>query len=343
MDKKGLILIGVGVVALIVVKKVTSLKKMGDLISVLPKLSGKPSLKGGIFGKLAVPFSIEFANRSESEVAVRVQSIKVKYNGQEVGDIKPNEKVVTIKRYATTTLKGITFEIPVTKLLFTGIAKDLLLKPNGPADVVKNMTVIVTVEANGLPVVIEKGLSGIQGLGLTAASNRAISPKSEYLHLIPAATTLNYADSILTRNGTVDDTVRYMVQKVTETKGDTTTLAAALKGKTVDETLHNIWDFVFKYIKYVPDSAFVEQIRRPLRTLHDQKGDCDCYSMLIGSILSNLGIKYKFRIAAYYNRPYFQHVYVIVPKVDGGYYTVDPVVDKYNYEKPVTNSKDFPA
>lgn len=342
--KKGLILLGVGVAALaLLAKKFTSLKNLGDLITITPSLDGKPSLKGGILGKLVVPIGVAFANRSDAEATIQIQSVKLRYNGREVGDIQPNEKVVTIKMYATTPLKGLKFEIPIANLLSTGIAKDLFLKPNGPSDVVKGMTVLISVQANGVPINMEKGLSGVSGLGLTAASERVIRPKSEYLHLIPPASSLNRNDFILNRNGSVEDTVHYMIEKVNQTKSDTVRLAQSLKGKTVDETLRNIWNFVYRYIAYEPDSAFTEQIRRPLRTLHDQKGDCDCYSVLVASMLKNLNIRYTFRITAYYNRPYFQHVYVIVPKPGGGYYTVDPVVDRYNYEKPFTNAKDFPG
>lgn len=345
MDKKkGIFIIGGALAALaLLAKKATALKSMGDLITVTPRLDGKPSLKGGILGKLVTPVNVEFANRSDAEVTIQIQSVKLKYNGKELGDIQPNQKVVTIKKYATSVLAGIRFEIPIKNLLLTGIAKDFLLKSNGPSDVAKGMTVLVSVQANGMPVAMEKGFSGVAGLGLTAAAKRKIGPKSDYQHLIAPVSSLNRNDSMLTRNGSVDDTVRYMIQKANATKADTERLAQALKGNTLDETLRNIWNFVFKYIKYEQDSQFAEQIRRPLRTLHDQKGDCDCYSMLVGSILKNLGVPFSFRITAYYHRPYFQHVYVIVPKPGGGYVTVDPVVDAYNYEKPYTNAKDFPA
>jgi hypothetical protein len=90
----------------------------------------------------------------------------------------------------------------------------------------------------------------------------------------------------------------------------------------------------------VPDDRFIEQVRRPLRCLYDKKGDCDCYATLIGSMLENLNIPYKFRIAAYNGNENYQHVYVIVPN-GTGYYTCDPVVDRFNYEKPPSKTKDF--
>ena len=78
----------------------------------------------------------------------------------------------------------------------------------------------------------------------------------------------------------------------------------------------------------------MEQVRRPLRTLYDQKGDCDCYATLIGAMLKNMGIDFRFRIAAY-SAGRYQHVYVVVPSNDSptGYYVVDPVLDQCFAEK----------
>lgn len=120
-------------------------------------------------------------------------------------------------------------------------------------------------------------------------------------------------------------------------KSDTATLAQRLNKDGLKETLQNIWNFVYTYIQYVPDSRVREQVRRPLRTLYDQQGDCDCYATLIASMLINLNIPYHFRIAAY-SAGRYQHVYVVVPH-DGGYYVVDPVLDKCFAEK--TPSKFF--
>jgi transglutaminase-like putative cysteine protease len=127
---------------------------------------------------------------------------------------------------------------------------------------------------------------------------------------------------------------------VSEHSSDTKKLAQKLKAANLRDTLRNIWNFVYTYIQYEPDSKLFEQLRRPLRTLHDQKGDCDCYAILIGSVLTNLNIPYSFRVAEYENRGFFQHVYVVVPN-GGGYITVDPVVEKFDYEKPFTKKKDF--
>ena len=100
------------------------------------------------------------------------------------------------------------------------------------------------------------------------------------------------------------------------------------------------FDLLFKGKIVAQSKPNATEVRRPLRCLYDKKGDCDCYATLIGSILENLNIPYKFRIAAYNGNSHFQHVYVIVPN-GSGYYTCDPVVDKFNYEKPTSKVKDF--
>jgi hypothetical protein len=95
------------------------------------------------------------------------------------------------------------------------------------------------------------------------------------------------------------------------------------------------------YVKYETDSAFTEQLRTPLRTLKDQKGDCDCMSILIGSILYNKNIPFCFRVSKYDVNRDFSHVYVIVPRGDAGYYVMDTVIKTFDREKPFAGKEDF--
>ena len=184
--------------------------------------------------------------------------------------------------------------------------------------------------------------TALGALGLTASSKRSIRPLSDYAGLIPPRTELHHEDAIRMSSAAPEQTVMFMHKVIRETMSDTARLAQSLKGSTLRETLQNIWNFVYQHIQYVPDSAVMEQVRRPLRTLYDQKGDCDCYATLIGSILTNLGIPFSLRIAKYNGRSYFQHVYVVV--CDGAKeLVVDPVVDKCFYEKKPSEKKDFPC
>lgn len=179
--------------------------------------------------------------------------------------------------------------------------------------------------------------AAVTGLGLVAASMRKIKDISDYISYIPPREQLKRKDLVVIPDGSVRDTANLMREVAERYKSDTATLAQRLNKDGLKETLQNIWNFVYTYIQYVPDSRVREQVRRPLRTLYDQQGDCDCYATLIASMLINLNIPYHFRIAAY-SAGRYQHVYVVVPH-DGGYYVVDPVLDKCFAEK--TPSKFF--
>ena len=175
-------------------------------------------------------------------------------------------------------------------------------------------------------------------MGLCAASLRKIGSINDYIAYLPSIDKLEHEDKIVKANGTVQDTAAIMHAVVDKYKDDTKQLANWLKRSNLKDTLQSIFNFVYGYIQYVPDSRVVEQVRRPLRTLYDQKGDCDCYATLIASILTNLGIDYEFRIAAYERD--WQHVYIIVPH-SSGYYVVDPVLDKCFAEKKFSKNLDL--
>ncbi len=144
----------------------------------------------------------------------------------------------------------------------------------------------------------------------------------------------------LLSNGSVDETVQQMKKIVRNTLPQTKRIATALEGSTKLETARNIWNFIYNHIQYKQDNPLREQLRQPLRTWKDRTTgvDCDCYSILISSMLTNLGIAHSFRIAAY--KADYQHVYVVVP--DGSKnIIIDCVADRFNYEVTPTKTKDF--
>jgi hypothetical protein len=173
---------------------------------------------------------------------------------------------------------------------------------------------------------------------MEATKKRKIKSGEEYSHLFPKP---KFLDPTIKKGATVYDTVRFIPQVVKETLFQTSKLAPLLKGKTVEETCRNIWDFVYTHIAYKKDEDGKEQIRSPARAWHDRFHgvDCDCYTVFISSILSNLKIKHKLRITKY-SQDYFQHIYPIVPTTGENYITVDCVVDRFNYEEPYTEKKD---
>lgn len=168
---------------------------------------------------------------------------------------------------------------------------------------------------------------------------RKIKSGAEFNHLFPKP---QGEEVEIKRDADVSATVAFIPQVVFETLSDTNKIAKLLKGNTINETCENIWHFVYNHIQYAKDKDGVEQIRRPARAWHDRtRGvDCDCYTVFISSILTNLNIPHLYRITKYKNRNNFQHIYPIVPNNHGGYITIDCVVNEYNYEEPYTEKKD---
>jgi hypothetical protein len=187
---------------------------------------------------------------------------------------------------------------------------------------------------------------------MEALRHRRIRPGREYDKLFPLSIK---QDTVVKGKGKakLHHTINLIKSLVAETKNDTKVIAPIFKGKDLEETCRNIWNFVYKHIQYKKDEAGIEQVRRPSRTWADRyEGvDCDCYTVFISSILTNLKIPHKVRITKYGGKSHFQHIYPIVPK-DGntsqelnkstsGYFTIDCVADYPNYEVPFSEFRDF--
>ena len=176
---------------------------------------------------------------------------------------------------------------------------------------------------------------------MQATFQRKLESGAEYDYLFPQA---NGNEKTIKWNANVYDTLDFIPKIVYETLNHTQALSKLLKGKSVYETCNNIWDFVYHHIQYHHDKEGTEQVRSPARSWMDRvRGvDCDCYTVFVSSILTNLHIPHTYRITKYHNKDYYQHIYPIVPTTDGKYITIDAVVNKFNHEEPFTNKKDTP-
>lgn len=175
-------------------------------------------------------------------------------------------------------------------------------------------------------------------LEVEKSAYRPIKSGVQYEHLFPPA---NMQDEIRNKDGNVKDTVKIMQGWVLETLNDTRLIAPKLRGVTLGDTCFKVWDFVYSHLQYKLDEKGIEQLRRPARSWHDRaKGvDCDCMSIFVSSILTNLDIPHSFRITKYDGD--WQHVYVIVPKTNRGHYTIDCVAHHFDEEKKFTDKLDF--
>lgn len=187
---------------------------------------------------------------------------------------------------------------------------------------------------------------------MEAFRRRRIRPGREYDKLLPVSTK---QDTVVKGEGKakLHHTINLIKLLVEETKNDTRVIAPIFKGQDLEETCRKIWTFVYQHIQYKKDEAGIEQVRRPSRTWADRfEGvDCDCYTVFISSILSNLKIPHKVRITKYGGKSHFQHIYPVVPKNgnihqelkngSNDYFTIDCVADLPNFEVPFSEFRDF--
>lgn len=179
---------------------------------------------------------------------------------------------------------------------------------------------------------------------MVAAGVRNIKPGTEYDKFFGAP---ERKDPYWPK-GSVYNTLEFMQRIVANTTDQTKAISKHLAAQSLNETCKNIWSFLYNHIQYKEDLRNVEQLRSPNRAWADRKTgiDCDCFSIFISSILTNLGINHALRITEYDSKGYFQHVYVVIPKDSkslsgrGTYHVIDPVLDQYDYEKPFSKKHD---
>jgi hypothetical protein len=175
------------------------------------------------------------------------------------------------------------------------------------------------------------------------ALQRKIRDGREYGHLFPKA---QGGTEKVKSNATLEDTLALLPDAVRRFAWQAAGIAARLRGEGLRDTCRNVWEFCYHHFQYKPDAWPKEQIRTPARSWHDRVAgiDCDCYSVLISCILSNLGIPHRFRIAKYdipgERDPPFQHIYVVVPTEDGCI-IIDPVTDRFDHEVPPRQTREI--
>lgn len=191
----------------------------------------------------------------------------------------------------------------------------------------------------------------LQQLGLVPGGPRRVKPMPTQLRgLVPKPVDNN----ITVKPGVPDvetETMPLIAEKVKRTLWQTKKLAAQLKGATLEQTLRNNSNFILDYIAYKKDDPNHEQIRSPRRLVHDAEGDCDCFAVLLASLLTNQSIKFRYRITKYSGKDW-SHIYIVVPKDQRNpnveltqrnqYYVLDPVTNQHDYEVKFSAKKDYP-
>lgn len=147
--------------------------------------------------------------------------------------------------------------------------------------------------------------------------------------------------SLMVKSGDVDDIITVIKHADEISVGDTERFAKNLRGKDHMITLRNVYDFVRDNIRYVRDPEDEEIIKTPGCTIAEGKGDCKSMTILVGSLLRDLGYSFFYRVA-FYDPEYPQqgHIYAIAV-IDGKEIVVDPVYHKFNEQLPTWKHKDY--
>lgn len=176
-------------------------------------------------------------------------------------------------------------------------------------------------------------------LGLVAKPNRPIQPLGEWGKLFDFSK-VRYIVEPYKANGNTYDTLNLMAKYAKEQAADFKSLTDSLAATSLKKTLNNYWQWVYNHVAYVDDGP-VEIVRKPLTTVKEQKGDCDCMTTLLSAMMLSKGIKHALRKAKYIQDNGqvgdWQHVYAVVPinQANPDYdhvITLDCVLDTFNQE-----------
>lgn len=147
--------------------------------------------------------------------------------------------------------------------------------------------------------------------------------------------------------GNTDLSIKIMAKWVKKYKHQTKQLALDhFAGYNLLDTVNKIYQFAHDHFQYKLDGAD-QQIRSPYCAWLDRYNGIDCksYSVIVGTILDNLGINYYFKKTKQpgYSPDQFTHVYVSIPKNQKtnsleDYYIIDATIHN-NIELPYLEAK----
>lgn len=191
------------------------------------------------------------------------------------------------------------------------------------------------------------------GYSPISARERKIKDGSKYDYLFPKP---EMKKTLLKEDGEVEDTIERMRNIVKDYSYQVRNLVKILKGKNRYESVKNVFDFVYNYIKYQVEDG--EKLRTPAYTWYEAQvlkrqnpnddrigADCDCMSIFCGCCFREMKIPFAFRITGYASAlgfcRGFQHVYTIAYDENGKEIICDPVYIEFNKEKEYAIQKTY--
>ncbi len=290
-------------------------------------------------------------NPTKAPITLAVNQVVAKYKGSAIAYSTPDIKGLTIPA-GKSQEPEILFQVPYLNLMGKGLTMAAL---QNTQQLKADMTFTLTISVNGETITTTQNLTDDNMSGLALGELGIVSgPRNtkdgrKYNHLIKKAS----GKDVFVKNGNVLETVESCIDLVAEHYLEVEELAKMLQGDSLKSTCRNIFDFSYSYLQYHKDENGTEQLRTPARSWLDgqikfkQQGktssgiDCDDYSIFVGSILKCLGIPFKFRITKYDGKRNFQHIYVFVPAIGDSEdeIIIDPVLSKFDYQKPYSFEK----
>ena len=291
-------------------------------------------------------------NPTKAPITLAVNQVVANYKGSAVAYSTPDIKGLTIEA-GKSQEPEILFQVPYLNLMGKGLSLSVL---SNTEQLKADMTFTMTISINGETITTTQSLTEEQDMNGLALGELGIvsGPRNtqngkRFNRLIKKA---NGQDTFI-KNGNVIETVESCIDVISSHYWEVEELARMLQGDSLKESCRNIFNFSYSYLQYHKDDDGTEQLRTPSRSWLDgqikfkQKGksdagiDCDDYSIFVGSLLKCLGIPFKLRITKYDGRKNFQHIYVIVPSIGDSEdeIVIDPVLSKFDYQKPYSFEK----
>lgn len=120
--------------------------------------------------------------------------------------------------------------------------------------------------------------------------------------------------------------------------------------KNWDAEAKAVFDYTRANVRYARDSYGRDQFQHPRRTLQWGGGDCDDYTILLGSLLQSIGYPVKCRVIQTDGHKDYNHIYLVVglpPQAPSRWVALDGSMDRpAGWEAParmIKKKRDFPV
>jgi hypothetical protein len=156
----------------------------------------------------------------------------------------------------------------------------------------------------------------------------------------------------LIRKGSEDPRIRQLTAKVLSRKcsGSKGMGEWCVPEKDYDAEISAIYNFARRRVRYTRDIDNLDTYQSAARTLQMGIGDCDCYTIVVGSMLRSVGYPVRIRIVQTSKSASWDHIYLLVgtpPRKPEKWVSMDASLEAHaGWEVPqrfIAKKKDFPV